>query len=67
MGRDLGRPSFSPQTGEHLRLRGFQNAIQASKHREGQNDLAIVRLLVVASQQISHGPDEGRQILVVHA
>jgi hypothetical protein len=39
----------------------LQNAVQTTQDREGQDDLAIVRLLVVAAQKVGDGPDEGRK------
>jgi hypothetical protein len=39
-------------------LGGFEDAIHAAQHREGQDDLAVVRLLVVAPEQVGNGPDE---------
>ena len=39
-------------------LGGLQDAIQAAQHGEGQDDFAVIRLLVVAAQEVRHGPDE---------
>jgi hypothetical protein len=45
--------------GKDSDLGRFQHAVEAPQHGEGQNDLAILRLLVVAAQKISDRPDEG--------
>ena len=34
--------------------------------REGQDDLAVVALLVVTPQQVGDGPDEGGEVGVCH-
>ena len=39
-------------------LGGLQDAIQAAQQGEGQDDFAVIRLLVVATQEVRHGPDE---------
>ena len=46
---------------------GVQNAVQSPEDREGQNHLAVIGLLVVASQKLCDGPDEGRQVVCVNA
>ncbi len=51
---------------QHSRRCVFEHAIQASQHRERQDDFAIVGLLVVPAQQVGDGPDEGRQIGFSH-
>ena len=45
--------------GQHGRLGGLQHAIQAAQHGEGQDDLAVFGLLVVAAQQVGDGPYQG--------
>ena len=47
--------------GQHGGLGGLQHAIQPPQDGEGQDDLAVLGLLVVAAQQIGDGPDEGGQ------
>ena len=47
-------------------LGGLQDAVEATQNGERQNDLAVIRLFVVAPQQIGDRPDEGRQRLVIH-
>ena len=51
------------QFGQHGGLGLLQHAIEPPQHGEWQDHLAIFGLLVVASQQIGHGPDEGGQIV----
>jgi hypothetical protein len=50
---------------EHGSLGGFQDAVQAAQHREGQDHPAVLGLLVVPPQQIGYRPDEGRVSLDV--
>ena len=51
---------------ERRRLGRPKNAIEPSQDSERQNDLAVVRLLVVAPQQVGDRPYEGGKGLVVH-
>lgn len=44
---------------------GPQQAIEAAEHGEGEDDAAILGLLVIAAQEIGDGPDEIGQGLVV--
>ena len=48
--------------GQHGGLGGFQHAIQAAQDGEGQDDLAVFGLLVVAAQEVGDGPDEGGKV-----
>lgn len=48
---------------EHVLLDRFEHAVEPPQHRQRQNDLAILRLLVVTSQQVSYRPDKRRMIL----
>ena len=48
------------------RLAGFQQAVEPPQHGEGKDDLAVLRLLVVAPEQIGDGPDEGGKVGVGH-
>ena len=57
---------FVGQLGQHGGLGRFEHAVEAAQHGEGQDDLAVVGLLVVAAQQVGHGPDEGGEGLLVH-
>ena len=57
---------FGGELRKHLGLGWLQDAVQTTQHREGQDDLAVVGLLVVAPQKIGDGPDERRQCLMVH-
>ena len=43
---------------DHLLPGGFEDRIEAPDHDEGKHDLLIVRLLVVATQQLSDRPHE---------
>ena len=52
--------------GQHGGLGGFQHAIQAAQHGEGQDDLAVFGLLVVAAQEVGDGPDEGGKVGIAH-
>src|SRR5258706_6282945 len=52
---------------QHRFLGGLEHTVQAPQHREGQDHLAVFGLLVVAAQQVSDRPDEGRKCLVVHS
>ncbi len=58
---------FGLVLGQHRGLRGFEHAVQPAKDREGQDDAAVLGLLVVAAQQVGDGPDEGRERLVIHS
>ena len=53
------------QLRQHRRLGRLKHAIEPAQHREGQDDLAVVGLLVIAPQQVGDGPDEGGKRLVV--
>ena len=39
-------------------LRRFEHAVEATQNGEGQDNLAVVGLLVVATQEVSDGPEE---------
>ena len=52
--------------GKHGGLGGFEHAIEPAQNGEGQNDLAVLRLLVIAAEQIGDGPDEGGEVGVGH-
>ena len=54
------------QLGQHGGLGRLQHAIQPPQHGEGQDDLAVFGLLVVAAQEIGDGPDEGGEIRISH-
>src|SRR5262249_43979927 len=54
------------ELGKHLRLGRFKDAIETPEHRKGQDDLAIVGLLVVTAQKVGDRPDERRQSMVIH-
>ena len=53
--------------GQHGGLGGLQHAVQPAQDGEGEDDFAVVGLLVIATQQVSDGPDEGGEGLLVHA
>lgn len=55
------------ELGEHGRLGGLQNAVEAPEDGEREDDLAVFGLFVVAAQEVRHGPDKGRKGLMVHA
>ena len=40
----------------------FQDAVQAADHRQRQDDLAVLGLLVVATEKVCHAPDEGGMV-----
>jgi hypothetical protein len=40
-------------------LRGFEDTVEAADHGERQDHLAVLGLLVVPAEKISHAPDEG--------
>ena len=63
--RDRVRPSACGQLRQHPRLGRLQDAIEAAKDGERQDDFAVVGLLVVAPQQVRDGPNEGGKRLVV--
>ncbi len=52
--------------GQHSGLGGFEHAIQPTQHRERENDLGVIGLLVVAAQEIGNGPDEAGEVGVRH-
>jgi hypothetical protein len=66
LGVDLGGGALL-QLDEHGGLGRLQHAIQSAQHRERKDDLSVFRLLVIATQEIGHGPDEGGKIGVAHA
>jgi len=51
---------------EHGRSGGRRHAVQTAQHGEGLDDLAVVRLPVIAPQVDGNRPDEGGHRLVVH-
>jgi hypothetical protein len=65
VGADAGL-GLGVELGEHRRLGAGQHAVEAAQHREGQDDLAVLGLFVVAAEEVGDGPDEGREGLVVH-
>ena len=48
-------------------LCGLQDAVEPSQNGERKDDLAVVTLLVVTSQQVGDGPDECREVGIGHA
>jgi hypothetical protein len=44
---------------KNLIFRGFENAVQTTKDRKGENDLSIVGLFVVPPEKIGNGPKKG--------
>ena len=65
LGIELGLGALG-QLRQHAPFGRLQDAIQAPQHGEGQDDLAVVGLLVVATQQVGYGPDKGREIRIGH-
>ena len=53
--------------GEDLVLGVRQRAIEPPQHRERQDDLAVFRLLIVASKEVGDGPDEVGELLEITA
>jgi len=47
---------------KHRCLSRLQHAVQSPQDCEREDDLAVVALLVVAAQEVSDGPDEGREV-----
>ena len=54
------------ELGQRRVLGRLQDAVEPAEHRERQDDLAVVGLLVVPPQQVRDRPDERRQCLLVH-
>src|SRR5690606_19953316 len=52
---------------QHLVLGGGEHALQAAQHREREDHLAVVGLLVVATQQVRDGPGEVGELSVLAA
>ena len=52
--------------GQNRCLGGLQHTVQAAQDSEGQDDLAVLGLFVVATRQVGYGPDEGRQVGVAY-
>ena len=48
---------------EHVGLDRSEHAVGPAEDREREDDLAVLRLLVVTPQQVSHRPDERRMVL----
>ena len=44
-------------------LGGFEHAVEPTQHRQGQDDLGVVRGLVVPTQQVGDRPDESSVVL----
>jgi hypothetical protein len=61
-GREIGDPGIFPGLIflENLILCGFENAVQTTKDREGENDLPVVGPFVVPPEKIGNGPKKGR-------
>jgi hypothetical protein len=55
------------QFGQDGSLGRREDTVQPSQHHERQNDLPVVRLLVIAAQQLGDRPDERTEVLFVHA
>ena len=53
--------------GQHSGFGRLQHTIQTPQHREGEDDLAVIGLLVIAPEEISDRPDEGGKRLVVQS
>ncbi len=51
---------------QHRRLGGLQHAVEAAQDGEGEDDLAVLGLLVVAAQEVGDGPDEGGEVRIGH-
>ena len=51
---------------KHPRLGRLKNAVEAAQDGEWEDDATILGLLVVAPQDVRHGPDEGGECLLVH-
>ena len=46
---------------------GLQHTVQTAQHGEGEDDFALLRLLVVATKQVGDGPEEGGEIGIGHS
>jgi hypothetical protein len=51
---------------EHLLLRGLEHAVEAPEHRERQDHLAVLGLLVVAPEKVGDAPDERGEVRFGH-
>ena len=47
---------------EHGLAGGLKHTIEATEHREGEDDPPVLGLLEIAPEQIGNGPDERREI-----
>ena len=44
--------------GQNVGLCAFKNAVQTPHQGEGEDDLAVIGLFVIASKEVSDGPEE---------
>ena len=51
---------------KHSRFGRFKHTVEAPEHGERENDASIFRLFIIATKEVSNGPDEGREILLAH-
>ncbi|OQB95809.1 MAG: hypothetical protein BWX86_01072 [Verrucomicrobia bacterium ADurb.Bin122] len=47
------------ELGEHGGFGRLQHAVEPAQHGEREDDLAVVRLLVIAAEEVGDGPDKG--------
>ena len=59
MALDSAQPFAQYLFFQHDVLGGLQYAIEATQDGERKNNLAVLGLLVIATQQIGNKPDEG--------
>ena len=52
---------------KHRVLRRREHAVKPAQHREGKNDLPVLRLLEIATEQISNRPNERGEVGVGHS
>jgi hypothetical protein len=51
------------RAGEDLGLGGLEDTVEPAEQDEGQDDAAVLGLLLVAAQQVGDGPDEARVVV----
>ena len=54
------------QLGQDGLLGGCKDTVEAAQHGEREDDAAILGLLVVATEEVGHRPEEGGEGLLVH-
>ena len=52
--------------GEHGGFGRLQHAVEAAQDGEREDDLAVVRLLVIAAEEVGDGPNKGGEVGIGH-